>query len=271
QGYVFAAKTAAAHIASLLGRLEQARRLHGQAAALQANFERVFWNDELGMYALALDGAKRPCLVRSSNAGQVLLSSMAEPDRARKIAEQMMGRAFFSGWGIRTIAAGEARYNPMSYHNGSVWPHDNALIALGFARYGLREPAARVFSSLFETASHADLRRLPELFCGFPRMRGQGPTAYPVACSPQAWAAGTLPSLLQASLGIGFDPASRTVSFDRPTLPNFLTYVNLTNLRIHDASIDVTLSRTSSRSHGSGAVAMSVTARRGDIRAMMTS
>lgn len=268
QGYVFAAKTAAARIAGLLGRTGHAKRLQGQAAALQANFERVFWNEDLGMYALALDGKKRPCLVRSSNAGQALLSGIAEPDRAERIAAQMMERSFFTGWGIRTIAAGEARFNPMSYHNGSIWPHDNALIALGFARYGLREPAARVFASLFEAASHADLRRLPELFCGFPRMRGQGPTAYPVACSPQAWAAGTLPALLQASLGIGFDPASRTVSFDRPMLPAFLTYVNLTNLRIGAASIDVTLSRTGSQP---GAVAMAVSARRGDIRATMTS
>jgi glycogen debranching enzyme len=218
------------------------------------------------MYALALDGKKQPCLVRSSNAGQTLLSGIGTAEHAHATAARLLSPSFFSGWGIRTIAAGEARYNPMSYHNGSIWPHDNALIAMGFARYGLREAAARVFTGLFETAGHAELRRLPELFCGFPRMRGQGPTAYPVACSPQAWAAGTLPALLQASLGLAFDPVGSSVNFDRPTLPRFLNRVDILNMSINKARIDVTLTRSAN-----GAVAMAATRREGNIRAMMTS
>ncbi len=266
QGYVFAAKRAAARIADALGEPEQAAQLSAEADILQTRFERAFWNQELGMYALALDGKKQPCLVRSSNAGQTLFSGICAPGHAHATAVRLLGPSFFSGWGIRTIAAGEARYNPMSYHNGSVWPHDNALIAMGFARYGLREAVAKVFTGLFETASQTDLRRLPELFCGFPRMRGQGPTAYPVACSPQAWAAGTLPALLQASLGLGFDPANGAVSFDRPALPRFLNRLDILNLSMNEARIDVSFAKSAN-----GAVAMAATVRHGDIRATMTS
>lgn len=135
----------------------------------------------LATYALALDGDKRPCRVRSSNAGQLLWSGIVPRERAGALVRTLTGPSSFCGWGVRTIAAGEARYNPMSYHNGSVWPHDNALIAEGLARYGFRDEAARIFEGIFAAASHVDLRRLPELFCGFPRRRAQGPTLYPVA------------------------------------------------------------------------------------------
>jgi glycogen debranching enzyme len=177
-----------------------------------------------------------------------------------------MAAPMFSGWGVRTLAAGEARYNPMSYHNGSVWPHDNALIARGLAEHGCKSEAARLFTALFEASISIDLRRLPELFCGFPRRRGQGPTFYPVACSPQAWAAVTPLSLLQSCLGLGFEVRSRTVSFDRPCLPAFLDEVILRGLAIGDARIDVALRRV-----GGGHVAMHVLNRQGEIRAMMTS
>src|SRR5262249_27086635 len=188
QGYVYAAKRLAARCARRMGREDMARKLNGEAARLADAFEAAYWCPDLGTYALALDGAKRPCRVRSSNAGQVLFTGICAPERAAEIAHDLMRPHFFSGWGIRTIAQGEARYNPMSYHNGSIWPHDNALIALGLARYGLKRAVEQVFQGLFDTASYMDLRRLPELFCGFARRRGRGPTLYPVACAPQAWA-----------------------------------------------------------------------------------
>ena len=160
------------------------------------------------------------------------------------MAEALLSGDSFSGWGIRTVASGEARYNPMSYHNGSVWPHDNALVALGFGRYGMRRQAARVLEGLFAASGYMDLRRLPELFCGLPRRRGQGPTLYPVACAPQAWAAAAPFGLLQACLGLGFDPANRTIAFDRPVLPGFLDRVVLRGLSVGDARVDVALGRT---------------------------
>ncbi|HUC17343.1 MAG TPA: amylo-alpha-1,6-glucosidase [Acetobacteraceae bacterium] len=266
QAYVFAARQAAARIAAALGKGPRAASLTAQASALRDAFERSFWDEELGLYVLALDGEKKPCRVSASNAGHALLAGLASPERAASVAARLLERRFFSGWGVRTVAAGEARYNPMSYHNGSVWPHDNAVIAAGFARYGLSEAAARVFGGLFGAASHADLRRLPELFCGFARMRNQGPTAYPVACIPQAWAAGALPAALAACLGLGFDHVARAVTFSHPVLPAFLQRLHLKNLAIGDATIDIVLRRAEA-----GAVGMAVTARRGDIHAVMTS
>jgi glycogen debranching enzyme len=207
QGYVYRARLAAAEIAERLGKPDRAAALRSQAEALRQSTEQAFWCEDLGIYALALDGAKQPCRVPSSNAGHLLLAGVAAPERAARLAEQLLGSAFYSGWGVRTIATQAKRYNPMSYHNGSVWPHDNALIGLGFGRYGLRREAARLLGGLVEAATYIDLRRLPELFCGFPRRRGQGPTFYPVACVPQAWSAAAMLALVQASLGIGFDLA----------------------------------------------------------------
>jgi len=162
QGYVFAAKRLTARCARRLGKMEQAAKLDAEAASLAARFESAFWCPELGTFALALDGRKQPCRVRSSNAGQMLFTGIARPDRAAEIAEGLLQPDFFSGWGIRTLARGEARYNPMSYHNGSIWPHDNALIALGLARYGLKRPVEQIFTGLFDAAAYMDLRRLPE-------------------------------------------------------------------------------------------------------------
>ncbi|HLH10338.1 MAG TPA: amylo-alpha-1,6-glucosidase [Methylovirgula sp.] len=265
QGYVFAAKRAGALMARRLGFAERASTLEREAEELRALFNKTFWDDDLGTYVLALDGDKRPCRVRSSNAGHALFTGIAAPDRARRVADELMRSASFSGWGIRTIAASESRYNPMSYHNGSVWPHDNALIALGFARYGMRRYVNQVFKGLFEASTYIELRRLPELMCGFVRMRTQGPTSYPVACSPQAWAAATPLGLLQASMGLRFDPENRHVIFDRPVLPGFLNEVKLTGLAIADAKIDVQLLRTGTD------VAVNVISRKGDIWATSTS
>ncbi len=151
---------------------------------------------------MALDGAKRQCQVRSSNAGQCLYTGIVAADRAARVAEQLLGENFFTGWGIRTLATTEHRYSPMSYHNGSVWPHDNALIALGLSRYGLREATARVLQGLFDASRFMSLNRLPELFCGFARRPAEKPTLYPMACAPQAWASASPFLLLQACLGL---------------------------------------------------------------------
>ncbi len=243
QGYVYAAKCHAARLAGVLGDFALAERLQTEAAELRERFESAFWCEDLGTWALALDGAKRPCKVRSSNAGQVLLSGIASAEHAARTADLLLDQDFFSGWGIRTIPRGEPRFNPMSYHNGSVWPHDNALIALGLARYGLTKHALRIFAGMFDAAAYMDLRRLPELFCGFRRLPGKGPTFYPVACSPQAWASATPFAFLQATLGLSFDPAGERVRFRHPSLPEFLDQVVIRGLRIGDSRFDIALRR----------------------------
>ncbi len=218
----------------------------------------------MGTYVLALDGAKKPCRVRASNAGHALFTGIARPDRAKAVVNTLMDSNFFTGWGIRTLASNEIRYNPMSYHNGSVWPHDNSLIAAGFARYGFRTEAARIFGGLFAASTHIELRRLPELFCGFVRRQGQGPTFYPVACSPQAWAAATPLSLVQSCLGLGFDIERGEIGFDRPVLPEFMDEIMLRRLSLKGALVDVALRRTG------GNVALDVTSRTGDLRVVHT-
>jgi glycogen debranching enzyme len=265
QAYAFGARRAAASIAWRLGHIRQAEEEYEKADALRTNFEKSFWCEDLGTYALALDGAQKPCRVRASNAGQVLLTGIASPDRAARVADVLMEGRSFNGWGVRTLASGEQRYNPMSYHNGSVWPHDNALIAMGLSRYGLKAPAERIFGGLFDAALYVDLRRLPELFCGFARRRGQGPTFYPVACSPQAWAATALHATLGACLGISFNPAESSVVFDRPRLPPFLNEVTLHHLALGNARISVLLRRMGSE------VAMNVLSRTGSIHAILKS
>jgi glycogen debranching enzyme len=247
QGYVYAAKKLAARCSERLGLADRARELREQAELLAARFEESFWCEELGTYALALDGVKKACRVSSSNAGQVLFSGIARPDRAARIAMGLMQSDCFSGWGIRTLSTAERRYNPMSYHNGSVWPHDNALIALGLSRYRAKSEVTRIFRALFDAATYFDLHRLPELFCGFPRFTGRGPTLYPVACAPQAWAAGAFFALLQASLGIQQDPWKKEIRFQSPTLPNFLDEVELRGLAAGPGSVDVVVRRHGDR------------------------
>ncbi|HEY8515219.1 MAG TPA: amylo-alpha-1,6-glucosidase [Candidatus Binatia bacterium] len=242
QAYAYAAWRAGARLAGVLGDRTRASELDAKADALRERFEQAFWNDELGTYVIALDGAKRQCRVKASNAGQVLFSGIASPERARRVADVLLADDMFSGWGVRTVARGESRYNPMSYHNGSVWPHDNALIALGLARNGCHEHAMKIFSALFDASAFIELRRLPELFCGFVRRQGEGPTLYPVACSPQAWATGAVFQLLQACLGISFEASERRIVLTQPTLPPFVEQVRISHLRVGDASVDVLLS-----------------------------
>lgn len=243
QSFVYGAKTAAAELAERLGKGALAEKVHGEAQTLQVRFEEAFWCEDLGTYALALDGEKRPCRVKSSNAGQCLFSGIVPLERARRVAETLLREDSFSGWGIRTVAASEIRYNPMSYHNGSVWPHDNALIAFGLARYRLAEPLLRIFTGLFDASLFMDLHRLPELFCGFRRRPGEGPTSYPMACAPQSWAAGSVFLLLQAFLGLSFNSSAQEVCFTQPTLPPFLEAVEIKRLRMNGASLDLVIRR----------------------------
>jgi glycogen debranching enzyme len=259
QGYVYAALRAGAVLATALGMPDRAAALGRQAEALRARFEAAFWCDDLGTYALALDGEKRPCRVRSSNAGQCLFGGIAAPDRAARVARGLMAPESFSGWGIRTLAATEARYNPMAYHNGAVWPHDNALIAAGAARYGQRDLAARVLAGLFAAGTYFDLNRMPELFCGFDREPGVGPVLYPVACAPQAWAAGAAFLLLQACLGLGVSGVERQVWFHQPRLTPSVPELRITNLEVAGASVDLHLVR-----HGDD-VGVNVLRRAGDV------
>ncbi len=259
QAYVYGAKRQAALLAAAQGFDKEALRLEEQAQALRMAFEDRFWCEELSVYAIALDGAKRPCRVVSSNSGQVLLTGIADPVRANRIAETLLGPACFSGWGIRTLGLSQAHYNPMSYHNGSVWPHDNGLIALGLARYGHKQATAQVFAGMFDAASYMDLRRLPELFCGFLRRQHNAPTQYPVACAPQAWASVTVLALLQACLGLELKDASGEIAFYRPILPQCIDHLHLRNLRLRQGSADVLLQR-----HGAD-IAVTQTRRDGDV------
>jgi glycogen debranching enzyme len=264
QAYAYGAWRAAATIAAHLDRPDrEIAAFSGRAEELRRLFDRIFFDEALGTYVLALDGDKRPCRVRSSNAGHALLTGIARPDRAESVVRDLMQPSFFTGWGIRTIATTEARYNPMSYHNGSVWPHDNALIAQGMARYGYRAEAARILGGLFQASTYIDLKRLPELFCGFPRLRSHGPTFYPVACSPQAWAAGATLSLIQSCLGLGFDPGSGQILFDQPRLPGFVDTLTLRQLGLPQGQIDIGLARAGDQ------VAAHLIARKGKVSALI--
>jgi glycogen debranching enzyme len=243
QGYVFAAKRLAARCASRMGDEAMAHRLSQEAELLARRFDEAFWCPQIGTYALALDGAKQQCRVRTSNAGQALFTGIARPDRARDVVSSLMQPSMFSGWGIRTVSSEELRYNPMSYHNGSIWPHDNALIGLGFARYGYKQAVDRVFQGMFDAARYMDLFRLPELFCGFRRGRGQGPTLYPVACAPQAWSCVSLFALLHAALGLEFKPDQREIRLWNPRLPRFIDHVTLRKVQFADSSVDLAIRR----------------------------
>jgi glycogen debranching enzyme len=260
QGYVYGAWQAAAEIAAALGRSAHAESYLRKAQALRARFAERFWDPELGTFVLALDGKKRPCRVRASNAGHALWTGIADETHARRVAETLMNDDSFSGWGVRTVACGEARYNPMSYHNGSVWPHDNALIAAGLARYGFRDLVGRLFDGMLEASLFVEMRRLPELFCGFPRRPGEGPTLYPVACAPQAWASGAVFMLLAATLGLNIDARRGEVALTYPVLPAAIPELRIMNLRAGAGSVDLLLEN---HPHDVG---LTVLRREGDVR-----
>ena len=244
QGYVYDAKMRAAEMAVVMGDADRAAQLLEQARTLQQKFMQAFWCEELSFYALALDGKKRPCLVRSSNAGHCLFSGIASSEQARPVADQLLAGDFYTGWGIRTLANSETRYNPMSYHNGSIWPHDNALVAYGLARYGYTGHAIHVLEGIFQASLAMDLQRLPELFCGFKRRGDSSPILYPVACAPQAWAAASVYLLLQGCMGLSIDAEKGQVRFAYPALPPFLDQVCLNGLQVGAGrSVDIVLKR----------------------------
>jgi glycogen debranching enzyme len=243
QGYVYDAKNSAAGLAQVMGDEGLAARLRKEAEALQEKFNKAFWCDDLSFYALALDGQKRPCRVRSSNAGHCLFSGIADFNRAGAIADQLLSEPFYSGWGVRTVANTEKRYNPMSYHNGSIWPHDNALVACGIARYGFTGHAILILEGIFNASLAMDLHRLPELYCGFKKREDLSPILYPMACAPQAWAAASVYLLLQSCMGLELDAAGRRLRFTYPVLPPFLNGVEIKNLSVGDSHVDIALRR----------------------------
>ncbi len=243
QGYVYGAKRGAAHLALVLGDRDRSSTLESQAAALRKRFEQAYWCDEICTYALALDGEKKQCRVRTSNPGHCLYTGIATADHAFRVAHSLLSKDSFSGWGIRTVGSEEARYNPLSYHNGSVWPHDNALIAAGLARYGFKDMAGEVIAGLLDVSKFVDLNRLPELFCGLERRAREGPTLYPVACAPQAWAAGAIFLLLQSCLGLSLDAVNKQIRLDGPYLPEAIPELWIRDLRVGDACVDLFLER----------------------------
>ena len=239
QGYVYGAFRGAAEIASVLAHPARAEAYLRKAQVLRARFAETFWDETLETFVLALDGTKHPCRVRSSNAGHALWTGIAEPAQARRAAETLMSEGSFSGWGVRTLDACELRYNPMSYHNGSIWPHDNALIAAGFADYGFDDLGLRLFEAMLGASETVDLHRLPELFCGFSRRPGEGPTLYPVACAPQSWAAAAVFMLLGSALGITIDGARGEVSLSHPVLPPTIGDLRITGLEVGSGRVDL--------------------------------
>lgn len=244
QAYNYAAKKRAAGIAQFMGDEALAAGLEKESRELREKFNSQFWDEERGTYVLALDGNKKPCRVVSSNAGHALFAGIADPLKAIKAALTLTSSRMFSGWGIRTVADGESRFNPMSYHNGSIWPHDNAMIASGLSWYGLKEYFLNIFGGMYEASVYMESNRLPELFCGFPRRKKAAPTLYPVACSPQTWAAGSLLFMLQASLGMSFEADKGMIIFRNPVLPSFLKSVTIKNLLVsRDKTVDLDLKR----------------------------
>ncbi|MGI9024214.1 MAG: amylo-alpha-1,6-glucosidase [Burkholderiaceae bacterium] len=246
QGYVYGAYRAMASLANARGDPTESAHWDHAATVLQSAVEARFWMEDQQFYALALDGQGRPCRVRASNAGHLLYSGLPALERGRAVARQLLSRAFDGGWGIRTLAVGMARFNPMSYHNGSVWPHDVALCAAGMARYGERDGAVHLMSSLFEAAAYFGLR-LPELFCGFERDAGEAPVDYPVACLPQAWDAGSVFMMLQACLGVKLDAHNSTIVIAQPRLPTGIESMTVSGLKVGSEQFELVFRRLDGR------------------------
>lgn len=261
QGYAYAALQGMAAMARLIGQDDAAAQWQARAERMRIAVETHFWDEDMRFYGLAIDGEGKLCRVRTSNPGHLLYTGLASPERASIVATQLLSSQFFTGWGVRTVARGEARYNPISYHNGSIWPHDNAICASGIARAGLRGGAPRLLRGAFEAAVHFDMR-LPELFCGFSRSQGAPPVAYPVACLPQAWAAGSGLMLLQSCLGISIDGERQMVEIDRPELPPGIEDVTVADLPLGDRRFDLVFRKVGERisvfAEGEGAPGLAV-------------
>ena len=258
QGYQYAALLAAADLADALRRSDRAPALRERARRLRDRFEADFWLPDEAYYALALDRAGQPCRVITSNAGHLLWTRLISESRAHIVARRLMADDMFTGWGVRTLARGERLYNPMSYHNGSVWPHDTAIAAVGMRRYGFADPFITLSTGLFEAVLQFENMRMPELFCGFPRVDGYGPTQYPVACSPQAWAAGVVFMLISAMLGLAPDAADNQLTLNRPRLPGWLSWIELRDLRLRTSRMTIRASQ------GQDGAAIEMLSRTGD-------
>jgi glycogen debranching enzyme len=243
QGYVYMAKLTIADVYDSLGACDRAAQLRDQAQTLREAFNEAFWNPEEGTFALALDGHKRQVASVTSNPGHCLYCGIVDPDKASAMVERLMARDMFCGWGVRTLSSECPAFNPMSYHNGSIWPHDNAIIAAGMKRYGHDDALMQIATALFNVSTSARDFRLPELYCGFDRSERASVVAYPVACIPQAWAAAAPLLLLQAMLGISADAPARALRVERPKLPDWLGRIRLDGLRIADASVTLAFER----------------------------
>lgn len=232
QGYAYQAKIQGAYLADLMGEPALAKDLRSQADLLKQAFNQKFWSEKLQYFALALDGDKNPCEVYSSNPGHCLATGIIDRKKAGKVVRKIFEPDLCTEWGVRTLSANEMRYNPMSYHNGSIWPHDNSIIAYGLARYGYRDDVLRITKSLFYAALNMPLTRLPELYCGFKRRKSEGPTHFPVACSPQAWAVASAYLLIQSFLGLEVDAPGKTIYLKSPSLPDFIDELKIYNMSL---------------------------------------
>jgi glycogen debranching enzyme len=245
QGYAYDARHRMAPMLARLGQTALAERLNRQAEELKRRFNEAYWMDDRGYLAIALDGEKAQVGTVASDAGHCLWSGIVDAAHAAGVARRLVAPDLFSGWGIRTLSTEEGTYNPMSYHNGSVWPHDTSLCVLGLKRYGYDREAAAVAAGVFAAASHFEIARLPELFCGYSKAEGS-PVEYPVACSPQAWAAAAPITLLQAVLGLAPDAASGVLRL-RPHLPELLGRLSVRGLRVGNALVDLDVTRDACR------------------------
>ncbi len=239
QSYVYDAKISGAYLAEIFKEEDLARSLYGSAGKLKKKFNKKFWDSRLNNYVIALDAAKKPCRINSSNGGHCLLSGIVSDNHINNLIENLTSDEFFSGWGIRTIASDSVCYNPLSYHNGSIWPHDTTLITYGISQYGEKEKVTELFSGMYEAARHSNFYRLPELFCGFKRRSNEGPVTYPVACSPQAWAAGAVYMLLQSSLGLEINAVEKKIYFNNPVLPPWITELTISNLNLGGGTAEI--------------------------------
>jgi glycogen debranching enzyme len=263
QAYVYLAKLRLAEVFEALGNASRAETLRQEAAELHTAFNERFWVEADQFYAMALDGEKRQVASISSNPAHGLYCGIIDRDKAGPMARRLLAPDMFSGWGVRTLSKSAAAYNPMSYHNGSIWPHDNAIIGAGLKRYGFAKATNRLATAMFEMAVTVDDMRLPELFCGFTRRSPNRPVAYPVACFPQAWAAGAPFLLLQAMLGISADAAANTINVNKPHLPGWLNTVELHDLRIGDSRISIVFQRQGEMT------GFSLLDKEGDVRVLM--
>ena len=243
QGYLYAAYTEIGKVAARLGHIELAGKLAQQAAALKSKFIHDFWIEQKQTVALALDGDKKACQVMSSNAAHCLATGLLDGAHGQKLSERLLRDDMFTGWGIRTLSDSERRYNPMSYHNGSVWPHDNAIAALGLARCGNRTGVIRILEGLLDAAVSFRGGSLPELFCGFHREPHLGPVPYPVACHPQAWSAASVFLILQAILGMRIQGFENSVTIETPVLPSWLDWIKLENLKVGQGTVSLSFRR----------------------------